>query len=362
MKNLIYIAGASSRAQTTREYLEYLNPDMQVSEFLVSPGMPDCWDIIGGINVLPISEESELDTSRTVYIGTCGIHWDIIESELRDVGFTDIIRVTPEVDRRLRNAYVSSVFKQLNRRFVKINDLKIGESENKYTENAEIYVVSTAGNRLNDKYKLMPEEKMIQAGAALTKERISPGILTDDTGDNISDRNPQFCELTALYWIWKNSSSDFVGLAHYRRHFILPDDWVDRVHSHDIDVILPVPLFVNPNIKENFCVRHFREAWSVMLEKLELMHPRDYGFVKEYTETSGLYSPCNMFVMKREILNEYCEWVFPVLFSTVEEVGRHVDDYQNRYAGMLAERLMTAYFAKREKELNVVYADKNFLN
>ena len=92
MKNLIYIAGASSRAQTTREYLEYLNPDMQVSEFLVSPGMPDCWDIIGGINVLPISEESELDTSRTVYIGTCGIHWDIIESELRDVGFTDIIR------------------------------------------------------------------------------------------------------------------------------------------------------------------------------------------------------------------------------------------------------------------------------
>lgn len=203
---------------------------------------------------------------------------------------------------------------------------------------------------------------MIQAGAALTKERISLGILTDDTGDNISDRNPQFCELTALYWIWKNSSSDFVGLAHYRRHFILPDDWVDRVHSHDIDVILPVPLFVNPNIEENFCIRHFREAWRVMLEKLKIMRPRDYYFVKEYTETSGLYSPCNMFVMKREVLNEYCEWVFPVLFSTVEEVGRHVDDYQNRYAGMLAERLMTAYFAKREKELNVIYADKNFLN
>ena len=45
------------------------------------------------------------------------------------------------------------------------------------------------------------------------------GYQKDNEGDNISLKNPRYCELTGIYWAWKNLDSDYLGLVHYRRYF-----------------------------------------------------------------------------------------------------------------------------------------------
>lgn len=75
----------------------------------------------------------------------------------------------------------------------------------------------------------------------------------------------------------------------------------------------------------------------------------------------NLYSPCNMVIAKREIICEFCEWLFPILDAVVKSVGEHKDLYQNRYPGFMAERLMTYYFETKSEKYHIAYADKSFL-
>ena len=78
----------------------------------------------------------------------------------------------------------------------------------------------------------MPEDPMylpLHVGAACHEQ--DPGYVRDDTGDNISALNPSFCELTGLYWAWKHLDADYIGLAHYRRHFSLSKKGEDPFDS-----------------------------------------------------------------------------------------------------------------------------------
>ena len=68
------------------------------------------------------------------------------------------------------------------------------------------------------KQYLMPDKDCylpVQVGSALHK---AVGYTPDNTGDNISEKNPYYCELTGLYWAWKNLPADVLGLVHYRRY------------------------------------------------------------------------------------------------------------------------------------------------
>lgn len=224
-----------------------------------------------------------------------------------------------------------------------------------------IYVAGSIFDKMPDKkYHYMKEEKLLQVGAALTNKRISSDVLVDCTGDNISEKNKQYCELTGLYWIWKNASEDYVGLVQYRRHFVLPPDWLQRMVSNEVDAILPVPLYVAPSVAENYRERHCAGDWDYMMEYLREKSMEDY-MAAQKVFGQNLYSPCNMLVAKRETLSELCRWLFPIVDAVAEHGGKKEDVYQNRYPGFLSERLITCFFEKCRAKYKVVYANKNFL-
>jgi hypothetical protein len=365
MERKIYIVGAHSRAQTLAAYLEKLYPEMAVEAYLYDNDEPNPQKI-GNTPVLPLEERSGLHTDYTVYIGTRGVFHKKILTRLEEMGFREIIPVTAALDRWLRNTYLERYFAEVGREFVKIDDLKMdgdgadgcGTSAN--IEDATIYVVRSAGDApLETPYLTAPYEKEIQAGAALTGKRLFEGILTDHTGDNISAQNRQFCELTALYWLWKHPREEVLGLAHYRRHFLLPKDWQQRMGLHKLDAILPTPLYVAPSVADNYKNRHDPRDWEYMMELIRQQGCEEYEEAKAFFGRN-LYSPCNMFIMRREVLDDLCQWMFPILFAAAKKTGEKSDVYQNRYPGFLSERLMSFFFERHRERFRVVYADKNF--
>lgn len=352
----VYIVGAHSRGQTLAMYLQYLYPGITIAAYLydndeVNP------EKIGDIRVFSLNEKADLCTEYAVYIGTRGIYHPRIIMHLKQLGFRNIFPVTVELDLYLRNEYLKKYYTVTGREFVKID--KLCERETK--KQVLIYVVRSAFDKpLKQVFELKPYEREIQAGAALTEKRLGEDGLTDYAGDNISHLNKQFCELTALYWIWKHAKEEIIGLEHYRRHFILPKDWVVRMQKNQIDVILPIPLYVAPSLEGNYKNRHDPSDWDYMMECLRVRDEQEFEEAESFFK-ENLYSPCNMFIMRREVLEELCAWLFPILFAVAGHGGQKEDGYLNRYPGFLSERLITFFFEKNREKYKVAYSDKNFL-
>lgn len=201
-------------------------------------------------------------------------------------------------------------------------------------------------------------ETPIQVGAALTGQRICE--ICDNTGDHISEKNRQYCELTALYWIWKNDRSDYVGLGHYRRHFELEEEQLRKLSASDIDVVLTIPIMDIPDVETVYRRDHIGADWEVMLEAVRKLAP-DYLDAVKVMGSGNFYYAYNMFLMRREILEDYCAWLFPILFYCEAHCEEKEDTYQNRYIGFLAEHLMSAYFVHHEKDYKIVHARKHFI-
>lgn len=357
----IYIAGAHSRATTMGYYLKYLDPDTEIIAYLYDNDEPNPSEV-SGIPVIRIDEKSILDVECPVYLGTRGVNHPHLIETLTKCGMKSIIPVDVKLDLDIRNRYLRKYYAAVGREYIKLDELLAKDMEHTAGNVAtRVYVAGSAFDKpLKDSYELLEYEKLIQVGTALADKRLATDVF-DNEGDNISELNKQFCELTGLYWIWKHAKEDLVGLVHYRRHFILPDDWTLRMRSNNIDVILPTPLYVGPSIEGNYRFRHEESIWDYMLECIRNQDEEEYTAAKEFFSNNSLYSPCNMFIMKKEILNELCSWMFPILFSVAEHFGSMEDSYQNRYPGFLSERLITYYFDRHINKYKVAYADKNFL-
>lgn len=357
----VYIVGAQSRAKTLTGYLNVLYPAIVIQAYLVDASDDNDSDI-KGVPVCKLEECEKFERQLPVFIATKGIYHDEITVKLKECGFENIIPVNVELDNRLRNAYVEKIFEKEKRTFQKLEQLEAkAEQYISVNQGVCIYMAKSVYDKpLQQEYRCPAYEKPIQVGAALTETRMDECTLTDCEGDNISLKNRQYCELTALYWMWKHAKEDIIGLSHYRRHFVLPENWQMLMEQYDIDVILPVPTFVAPNIADNYKERHDASDWEYLMQYLKEHLPDDYE-LSHKVYGGNLYSPCNMFIMKKEILHELCSWMFPILDAVTEHGGEKEDTYLNRYAGFISERLLTLFFEKNRDRFHIVYADKSFL-
>ena len=354
--NKFYIFGAHSRAQTTAEYVKTLHPDWELLGFLVDDEEKNASELMD-VPVLYLDKKPELDTSASVYLGIRGAGFVHATEALQKLGFDEIIPVTPELDRELRMAYMKTTFPAAGRAFELLDEISVdGDASAK----AFLGVAhGTFDERILDAEELRLEERFIQAGTALAQEQFDCSFHDND-GENISDKNRQFCELTVLYWLWKNCSADWIGLEHYRRRFLLPEGWTSRLGQ--VDAILPVPLYVYPSLEGNFVARHEKKVWDAAIQILVEQHPGMQEAATEFFSNQGCYSPCNMLIARREVLDDLCSWMFPMLFELENRIGPLKDSYQNRYPGFVSERFISFFFWYYRDRYNVVYSEKNFLS
>ncbi len=319
---------------------------------------------IGGVPVIDyIDAEKLVQKGALILIATAEKPLDSIRESLSQHGFYNFLPLTFENDlwSLLRgNVYRDFVLAQKKPYLTLEEELeKLTASERPEEKTIRFYTARCHMDRaLREDSSRFFWETSIQVGAALTEQRICE--VCDNTGEHISEKNRQYCELTALYWVWKNECSDYVGLGHYRRHFEMNEEQLRRLSRSDIDVVLTIPIMDIPDVETVYRRDHMGEDWEVMLEAVRKLAP-DYTDAVNAMGSGNFYYAYNMFIMRREILENYCGWLFPILFYCEEHCGEKKDTYQNRYIGFLAEHLMSAYFVHHEKDYKIVHAKKHFI-
>ena len=135
-------------------------------------------------------------------------------------------------------------------------------------------------------------------------------------GDNIDDMNPWVCELTGLYYMWKNETDDIVGLEHYRRYFlndenkILSEEEIREILK-DNDAILRKFEFKRYGQRDGFQWLQQEDKMKYLIEFLYQINEPDFAmFALHQLETQPLMAQCNMIITKREVLDKYCNWFF----------------------------------------------------
>lgn len=197
------------------------------------------------------------------------------------------------------------------------------------------------------------------------------GYLRDNIGNHISGKNANYCELTGLYWIWKNTDDSYKGLVHYRRYFGRNNlsNKISDICSYEyllnclksVDIVLPYVEYYKQNAKEEILLHCCtEEIFDKLRQIIETKYP-------DYIETYDRYfnenkaSLFNMLFCKREIFDAYCEWLFSILFVLEKQVDlAKLNTYQQRLYGFLSERLLNVWVIKNKlvvKHLPVIHME-----
>ena len=186
-------------------------------------------------------------------------------------------------------------------------------------------------------------------------KKVDLGYQKDNEGENISSLNPQFCELTGLYWAWKNLNADYIGLVHYRRYFkgkARGKDPFDKILSFkEIQPILEKYPVIVPkkrryyietlysHYKHTHYIDELDTAETILIEKYPQFKA---SYDKAIHRTWGYMF--NMMVLRSDLLDEYCTWLFDILFELVKRLSKEdLTSFEARFPGRISELLFNVW-------------------
>lgn len=197
----------------------------------------------------------------------------------------------------------------------------------------------------------------IHVGRAISKCKDEMAdMIGDDTGENISEKNPQYCELTAQYWAWKNLKDvEYIGFCHYRRFFDIKTVDIERILQQK-DAIVIKMLFDHPMWRE--IVQYVSlEDMTIMLMVLKKKNPDYEETLLKYLNGHTLYAK-NMFICKKELFDQYAEWLFDVLFECEKYIKPLPYTRGRRALAYMGEFLLPVYLMhQRCRVESVRYTD-----
>lgn len=229
-----------------------------------------------------------------------------------------------------------------------------------------------------------PQSDILQPVQVGPKTTRFPWAFQDDEGENIADKNPMYCELTTQYWAWKNVDADYYGFCHYRRYFDfsgvehkenaygeIMDDYIDATSIKryglddesikkaiagadvvttrwgDLREIIegygsPIKIYQHaPKLH----LRDLRHMYDILCE----MHP-DYKTDADAFLHGHRSCFCNMFIMRKDIFQDYCAWLFPILQKFEETTDMSLYSKEAlRTPGHLSERLLNIYLMHHKR-------------
>ena len=232
-----------------------------------------------------------------------------------------------------------------------------------YKRKAKVWVVVATHKPFD-----MPSDKMyipLHVGAEgkvdLDGNPLDLGFQKDNVGDNISNRNSQFCELTGLYWAWKNLKADYIGLVHYRRYFKSfkkcgKNPFDNVLKYRELRPILDEYSVIVPK-KRRYYIETLEQHYEHNHHIIELNTARDI-LLEKYPEYADAYDKAihrtwgymfNMMILRSDLLDEYCTWLFDILFALCDrlndssEESRDLTSFEIRFPGRVSERLFNVW-------------------
>lgn len=344
---LIAIYGAQMVAVSIYYAIKTLYPDWQIVFFIVTSkeGNPENID---GVPVVTLQEFDRKDVQILIAVPE-NFHKEIADS-LEEKGLPNYVCIDSEKEAEWMRKF-----------YEKTGQIQVLSSFSQGKNKAELFVGMSKfykDRELKGSYVIPDWVHPVQAGAALTD--VCVAFLQDDSGENISLKNVNYCELTAMYWLSKHISSEYMGLFHYRRMLNVKEEDLYRLSEGQVDVILPYPTVHYPNILEHH-KRYLRESdWDAMVQALKEVSPEYYEHFEEVFQGQYFYN-YNMLIAKEQVFKDYCNWLFPILERTEELSVPRGSERADRYIGYMGENLTTLYFTVNKDKLTIAHTGRKML-